>query len=218
MQFSTSMNIDKLAQLEGKVSRQWGRRLHELNKYKSILIDYETKVSESSCENEESPNELLYRLGIVLLYSHWEGFIKETAKAYMQCFKGEKIKDVPLSIVIAYYIKTHDKYNTKCNAYECGKSVLEDMDGDKPIQCDIEDLVSTESNLDADVLSKIASFLNIGNDWFELRNNYINNFVACRNGIAHGEVRQVSKEEFEEYFDGIVNLIMLYKEKLLTSN
>lgn len=212
------MNIDKLTQLEKKVSRQWVWRLRELNKYKDILRDYEAKLSESSCKYEESPNGLLYRLGIVLLYSHWEGFIKDTARAYMQCFKGEKIKDVPLSIAIAHYIKTHDKYNAKCTAYECGKSVLENMDGDKPIQCDIEDLVSTESNLDADVLSKIASFLNIGNDWFVLRNNYINNFVGCRNGIAHGEGRQVSKEELDEYFDGITKLILLYKEKLLTSN
>ncbi|WP_300884926.1 MAE_28990/MAE_18760 family HEPN-like nuclease, partial [uncultured Desulfovibrio sp.] len=78
-----------------------------------------------------------------------------------------------------------------------------------------EDLVSTESNLDSTVLSKISSFLNLGKEWFELREKYINNFVGCRNSIAHGDGRQVSKEEFYGYLEGIKNLLTLYKEKLL---
>lgn len=133
----------------------------------------------------------------------------------MRCFKGEKIKDVPHSIVIAHYIKIHHKYSKKYTAYECGKSVIENIDMNKEIKTDIEDLVSTESNLDSTVLSKISSFLNLGKEWFELREKYINNFVGCRNSIAHGEGREVSKEEFYDYLEGIKNLLTLYKEKLL---
>ncbi len=133
----------------------------------------------------------------------------------MKCFKGEKIKDVPHSIVIAHYIKIHNKYSKTCTAYECGKSVIENIDMNKEIKSDIEDLVSTESNLDSTVLSKISSFLNLGKEWFELREKYINNFVGCRNSIAHGDGRQVSKEEFYGYLEGIKNLLTLYKEKLL---
>lgn len=209
------MNINKLSKLEEKVSRQWTRRLREINKFTDILNEFERKFCASSCEHEETSDDLLYRLGIVLLYSHWEGFVKETAKSYMQCYKGEKIKNVPLGVTIAYYIKTHNKYNTKCGAYECGKKVLEDIDNEKCIKYNIEDLVTTESNLDASVLSKISSFLGIDNNWFVLREKYINNFVGCRNGIAHGEYRKVSKEDFYEYLNGILELINLYRDKLL---
>ena len=189
------MNINKFSQLEETVSRQWAWRLHEIDKFKDILFESETKIPEDLCNNNEPPVRLLYRIGIVLLYSHWEGFIKNTAKEYMKCFKGEKIKDVPHSIVIAHYIKIHNKYSKTCTAYECGKSVIENIDMNKEIKSDIEDLVSTESNLDSTVLSKISSFLNLGKEWFD--------------------GRQVSKEEFYGYLEGIKNLLTLYKEKLL---
>ena len=209
------MNINKFSQLEETVSRQWAWRLHEIDKFKNILFENETKIPEALYNDNEPPVRLLYRIGIVLLYSHWEGFIKNTAKEYMRCFKGEKIKDVPHSIVIAHYIKIHHKYSKKYTAYECGKSVIENIDMNKEIKTDIEDIVSTESNLDSTVLSKISSFLNLGKEWFELREKYINNFVGCRNSIAHGEGREVSKEEFYDYLEGIKNLLTLYKEKLL---
>lgn len=212
------MDINKLTSLENKVSRQWAWRLIEIDKYKKLLLEHEKRISTPLSKVEDSSIDLLYRLGIVLLYSHWEGFIKNTAMAYMRCFKGEKIRNVPINIVVAHYIKTHDSYNAKCTAFECGKSVLEDIDIDKRVRRDIDDLVSAESNLNADVLSKIVSFLGIEKDWFELRKNYINNFVNCRNGIAHGDGTKVSKEEFYEYFNGIMRLIEIYKEKLLDFN
>lgn len=212
------MHTNKLLQLEEKVSRQWEWRLREIDKFKDIVFESETKIPEALYNDKESPVQLLYRIGIVFLYSHWEGFIKNTAKEYMKCFKGEKLKNVPQSIVVAHYIKIHNKYSKKCTAYECGKSVIENIDMNKEIKSDIEDLVSTESNLDSTVLSKISSFLNLGKEWFELREKYINNFVDCRNSIAHGEKRPVSKKEFEDYLEGIQDLLIRYKEKLLDFN
>lgn len=211
------MNIDKISQLEKTVSRQWTWRVHEIDKFKNLLHESETKIPETLHNDKDYPTRLLYRMGIVLLYSHWEGFIKNTARIYIRCFKGEKLKDVPHSLVIAHYIKTHNKYSKKCTAYECGKNVLKNIDMNNEIEPDIEDLVSTESNLDSTVLAKISSFLNLGKEWFELREKYINNFVGCRNSIAHGDDIPVSKEEFYDYLDGIKAILVLYKERLLNN-
>ena len=64
------------------------------------------------------------------------------------------------------------------------------------------------------IINKLKEETN-NSSYIVYREKYINNFVGCRNSIAHGEGREVSKEEFYDYLEGIKNLLTLYKEKLL---
>ena len=198
------MKDDWLTQFVEDIEREWVWRFRDLLCYKQLLYDA-----------DEARRDVLCRTCILLIYSHWEGFIKNTGKKFIKIFINEKIYNVPNNILVAHFIVINKKILTTQSLYGGAVEVLNKIKDNECICYDIEDIINTESNLNYKNLMKILPFIGINKDIFELKANYINNFVACRNGIAHGERRKLNINDIFNYIEDFIKMLNTYKEKLL---
>ena len=140
---------DKLDAFTEKLERDWSWRIREIVSHTLLF------------SNADSHQEmLLAKLGVVLLYSHWEGFIKHSTKQYLLIFSKSDIKTVAPHIQAAFFLKHLQKnqytnINYKLAVESIKRITLGDITGTK----DIKDIVSTKSNLDTSTLKVLLSFL-----------------------------------------------------------
>ena len=82
------MNIRNIEQLSDKLSEDITWQKKELSEVKSLV---ERK------DISPQKNELFIRSGICILYSHWEGFVKLAANAYLEYVRLKKLRYEQLS-------------------------------------------------------------------------------------------------------------------------
>lgn len=198
------MKSDWIDSLEYKIGREWTWRLQD-------LISYKQSINAA----DDGNIDVLCRVGVLLLYSHWEGFVKNSGKIFIKCFENEEIKNVPNNIIIAHFLSVHKKFFSTKTAYEYGINVLSKMKEDEKICINVDEVIKTDSNLNYKNLLNILLILGIDKSKFELKEKYINEFVLCRHSIAHGEKRIIKEDEIISYIDTFIYMLMEYKEDLL---
>lgn len=150
---------------------------------------------------KDTESVVLLKSMILLLYAHWEGFIKKSSKIYIKYIVEKKIplknlsdnfKAAALKGNITQCFETKDSLNLSNELSFINKylkleekkfkiSINPDDDFDKSI-------IDTQSNLKPDVLKNIYGILGIQyKDALETRKNYISrNLLHVRNTIGHG--------------------------------
>ncbi|ERN51637.1 MAE_28990/MAE_18760 family HEPN-like nuclease [Alkalihalophilus marmarensis] len=171
----------------------------------------------------------LLRSSFILLYSHFEGFTKESIRLYLKHINS---RNIPIKNV-GYYLQTlfHTKkiidvrksnrkikYNELITAMLLEDTVLfkvDELDGD---------IVSTEGNLKFSVIEDLLFLLGFTIDEFNLKSNdkslrtkeqFINrNIVKVRNQIAHGENIPVTLLQYNEVESFIIDFINTLSEEI----
>jgi len=159
----------------------------------------------------------IIRCAILLLYSHWEGYIKKVCEAFFRYlnFKSFKYTDLKINFIA---IGVEKEFRTKLqhkqfNTYlESVKFILEDC-SDKKFKINVETSIDTKSNLNTEVLDNLLNMIGIYTDHFNNHKSYIDNkLLKYRNAIAHGERTDnnpnyyVSLEDFNLLYDRINEL------------
>ncbi|ACA57147.1 hypothetical protein FDC45_03160 [Clostridium botulinum] len=146
-------------------------------------------------------NEILLKSMILILYAHWEGYIKQSSKLYIKyiCEKKVKICDltynfkaIVLKLNVANIIDSRENFNLSNEIKFMDK--FEKMQTKKfKIAIDINDefdnvIINTHDNLNPKVFRNILNILGLKYlDSFTSRENYINsNLLGNRNAIGHG--------------------------------
>jgi hypothetical protein len=80
--------IKTLEQLSDKIAEEIAWRKKELAAFKRV-IDYKSLSADK--------NQALLRSGVMLLYSHWEGFIKIAANSYLEFVAMQRLPYKQLS-------------------------------------------------------------------------------------------------------------------------
>ncbi|SEH06648.1 MAE_28990/MAE_18760 family HEPN-like nuclease [Candidatus Venteria ishoeyi] len=195
--------------------RAWRRK--ELTNLKSLIY-----------QSRDSYNKTLIRASILMLYSHWEGYVKKVCEAffYYLNFKSYRYSDLQpnfLAIGIA------DEFNgyfpqKKFNSYLKAVNFITGKSSKKKFRIDVSTRVDTKSNLTTEVLVELLDMLGLDSSYFKNNQHYIDSkLLKYRNAIAHGERTDnnpdlsIDSEEFNNLYDKINNL-MNYFENIVINH
>lgn len=171
------------------------------------------------------------RTGIVMLYAHWEGFIKMAAREYLSYLNNLNIsrsamKDNFITLAIKPTIRDCSQSLKTEKHYEIIHEVI--YKSNMPFDVNQMDklIINTESNLSYVVLQDILFNLGLEKSKYELKANYLKEeLLDRRNAIAHGELIEmntstpqnieVRKQSFYTLYTDIIQLMETFKEQIL---
>lgn len=199
--------IKSLTSLEDNMMKDIVWRKRELT---NIIFDYEKSSS--------SKKDFYWRIGIIFIYSHWEGFIKRASLLYLNYIvnKGYKISELKDNFNIL--LLQNNKQNFQSKKYETYNSLFKFLNNQElKFSVIPESVIDTNSNLNYETLLEILLQLGIDKSEFELKKNYIEQVITFRNKIAHGEPIFNTNEIFplKETKDEILILLELYKKIII---
>ncbi len=152
------------------------------------------------------------RAGTVLLYAHWEGFIKKAAESYLIYVSGKRLRLNELSgCFLALAVKQKmDEFETTLKSTKHSK-FLTFILGSLNERANIvvtANSIRTYSNLNFSNLIEVLTTIGIDCRSFELKKQLIDSqLLNYRNNIAHGQVLDLDKEEFDRIHSEVTNMI-----------
>lgn len=202
------MKGGSLEQLYDFMSSEIAWRRKELNDIKWLI---------NANADIESKQRVLLRSGVAMLYAHWEGFIKNTGKAYLNYvgkrrFKYNELSTNFLALAIRQKIKfvkidDIDSVIDLVNFFETGMN-------DRCVGLSKEE-VNTKSNLNSLVLKNILTSLGLKSDSFIAKSNLIDyGLLEKRNGIAHGRDVLITEKAFIELLDEVLALMNEFRNQI----
>src|SRR5699024_1704311 len=156
------------------------------------------------------------RAGILILYAHWEGWVKNVAQLYVRYVHTKAYSYEQLSTA---FLGTALK--SKINEIQQSSSALDHREFASFIQSRLPkraalslDLVKTDSNLSSTVFYEIVDRLGLPKrEEYLSRQQMIDvELVRQRNTIAHGEFINLSSTDFRELRDGILTLLSIFTD------
>jgi hypothetical protein len=197
-------------ELDNIVSREFSWRRKELTNIKNLSLSSRNPIKIT-----------LLKTGVALLYSHWEGFVKNISIAYCEYINHQGLKYEQLTKnfhVCALLEEFQGQY-----PHRNFKSALSIVDGSslvlhKKCKINAEKYIDTAFNLNSEMLREIV--LKIGMDYsqYELKANLIDEkFLGLRNAISHGEYRVIEETDFIELFDEVTVMIEIFKNQVLNA-
>lgn len=156
------------------------------------------------------------RSGVVILYAHWEGWVKAVAQLYIRyvntravpydqlstAFFGTALKSKMSEIVEARNPKIHNSFAAFIQENLSERAALS------------EELVRTDSNLSSSVFLAIIDRLGLERrEKYTLRANMIDHeLVNRRNTIAHGEYLDLDNDAFRTLRENTLDLLELFTD------
>lgn len=151
------------------------------------------------------------RCAVVMLYAHWEGFIKNSAESYLIYIKFQKLNlNQVNSNILALSLKqkiSEFKETSKATLHVKFVDYFQNNLNEMAIFSET-DSIKTQSNLSSSILKEIFATIGLNITYFELKSNLIDKqLLKNRNNIAHGNQPPVNKEEFENLHLEIVGML-----------
>lgn len=174
-------------------------------------------------DNSLKDPDLSARLGIVMVYAHWEGFIKNSGNYYVNYLKqlGLNYSDLKENFV-ALSLRGQFTNCTATNKTTIHCSIVNVLLNEQNTLANLpaDGAVITNSNLNFDTLEEILFTLGLDDaSWkkdLELKKALIDyTFLKNRNEIAHGVRTKPTIGDYESVYREIVPLLDLIKEKIL---
>lgn len=204
------MKIRSTDELEEYISREFAWRRKELTNLRNLALSA-----------KDSTKNLMLKVSITTLYSHWEGFVKNAAIAYCMLLNKKKLKYSELtSNFKVYSILNSFKEgfpHKKFSSYIEVVKVLDSVANDDLI-IDHDKYIDAKSNLNSEVLYDIIQKIGLDYSLFQLKENLIDEkFLGTRNAISHGEYREIDVDTFNELYEEVTGLINLFKNLVLNA-
>ena len=198
------MNVRSLDELVDFIDSDLGKRKHEL-----VNLD-------SALSRVKGPQvDALRRAGFMLVYAHFEGFIKSTGTAYFFHIRHQRLahKAVKPSLIAAS-IKGQLEAFIETNRSTMITTIVETFVsrmGDDAI-FDWKGELDTRSNLSSDVFREIACLLGIDFTPYSTKQVFIDReLLKNRNEIAHGDHVPIDKQTYEQAKDQVLDLIERFR-------
>ena len=159
------------------------------------------------------------RIGVVMLYAHWEGFIKSAAESYLIYVACKKLTYAELSnnfVALSLKLKLNEFQNTNKNTIHT--QIVDFLRGDlnNRAQVPSENIIKTQSNLNSEILKEILSVVGVNYSNYELKQNYIDaQLLNIRNTVAHGQDIEMDSKEYMELYNEITTLIANFKTDII---
>jgi hypothetical protein len=155
------------------------------------------------------------RIGVVILYAHWEGFIKNAAENYVTYVASKKLPyDELNNNFIALSLKTKLLEFELTNKNTVHTQLIDFLLGNLKIKANLptENIIKTQSNLNSNILKEILSILGIDYSQYELKEKYIDSYLLrIRNSVAHGQNPDITEIDFYELYTEITEILTSIK-------
>ncbi|MBU2615701.1 MAG: hypothetical protein KKC19_01215 [Nanoarchaeota archaeon] len=167
-------------------------------------------------EKEENLDVKL-RIGLAILYAHWEGYIKKSSNFYVDFIKGEKLKCNEVNInFLALALRGKLNLITSTNKPSVHNKIVNFILESNEKFIKIPTKIKTNSNLNHEVFKEILISLGLDFSRYELKKNLIDiKLVEKRHEITHGNYILIGKEEFLKLHTEILSIIDSFKEQIL---
>ena len=166
----------------------------------------------------ETKRAALRRAAVPIAYAHWEGFVKKVGQSYLEYVATRKLTLAELSICFqSLYFSVEnagDLRKTKRHLLVPILRRLKDNGGDK-VHIKTRDAVSTQSNLNSEVLEDICVNLGLNFSSFSQQTAFIDKILlGRRNSIAHGESLPLSEVDLDDLVHNVVSCIDIFKNEV----
>ncbi len=164
-----------------------------------------------------SRHNALVRSGVCILYSHWEGFVKLAANAYLEYVRMQKLTyDQLASNFLALALKEKLNSVNGTNKPSLYIPVCDFFLEDLSQRCSIpKDSISTASNLSSAILKEIASTLGIEFSHYSTKAVLIDTkLLKTRNEIAHGNYLNFDRAEYIELHKEVIIMLDTFRTQI----
>jgi hypothetical protein len=193
-------------QVDHYLDRQFAWRIQEIDTIKKL------------CRSRRDIREqTVIRAGVALLYAHWEGFVKTSARGLLNYVLSQRKTYVELRhCYVAHGLR--GKLNTVTNSgshiarTEAVKFIRENLNSRARFSW--SDVINTKANLSSKVFANIAEAIGLDKTKYELRYTFIDiELLKRRNQIAHGERAgtELEPDQFCALADEVIQLLRLVK-------
>lgn len=168
---------------------------------------------------EGEARAILMRAGILILYAHWEGFVKFASNIYIAHI-NERIDRFNTPLTDHYQTLLMWRCIQRRGDYPHKKTPIGFLDvvqewKNKPDKKISEDMIDVESNLNSTMLKNILQIIDIPFADFASKQNLIDEkLLGRRNPIAHGERRAINVEEYNEADQEVRMLLDTFQRKI----
>ena len=176
-------------------------RLKEISDLKTAALQADTQAS-----------KVLSKALIVMCYSHWEGYIRFTARRYLAHVASRRFRyeELESSFIANLFLSRLGSFvQSKPSASDRYKIVDEIRAAHvKRFSHYSKDIVNTRANLNSQVLSEICLICSIDFGKFSENVIFIDKFlVERRNCIAHGDDLNIPKSDLDGYCEKTISLM-----------
>jgi hypothetical protein len=192
-------------QLNEALTRALAWRKHELSNLKLLATTLKREHERSAVR----------RAALPIIYSHWEGFIKEAATAYLEYVsrRGLKCREVQTNL-LALACRGAIRESAASERPHIHSQLIDYLllNENDPIRIPYADVINTRSNLSSEVLQDILWVIGIEySDTYRTKAPLIDgSLLATRNEIAHGRGKQVDEESFLQLHGLVVELLDVF--------
>ena len=194
------MNLRTLDELSEFFDKELAWRKKELSQIK-LSLDQAT----------ESQTTSIIRIGICMLYAHWEGFIKAAATGYVCYVATRRLKYHELApgfvaLGLKSNIVTASQSKRATLHVELISLLLSEMEDPFTINC--ERVIDSQSNLNSRVMEDILCTLGMDDASYLSKGQLIDNrLLYNRNNIAHGKFLTVDVNSYIDLHYQVIELI-----------
>ena len=172
---------------------------------KKELTTLYNNISTSSSKTE--PTSI--RSALVLLYAHWEGYIKNATEYYLNYIKHQGLTLSQLNPnLLAYCLKQRIHEFETTDKATLHTTFIEYLQNKLHEKANILPVVNTKSNLSSSVLKQIFAIIGLDFSPYELKSNLIDTqLLEYRNTIAHGHHLLINKEDYEILYKEVMSML-----------
>jgi MAE_28990/MAE_18760-like HEPN len=175
------------------------------------LADMKYSVKKAESDRKRT----VIRASLALLYAHWEGFIKNSATAYLEFVDSQGHRYCELAscfVVIGLKKSLNDMVVSKRS--HSSIAALEFIRGEmeQKARLSLDSAIRTDSNLSSTVFSNICIAVGINPATYETKYKLVDeSLLNRRNKIAHGEFVDVNPEQYRTLTDEVLFILRNFK-------
>lgn len=170
-------------------------------------------------QGDEGAKRVLLRALVTICYAHWEGYVRFTAKKYLEHIAMRKFQYSQLN---PQFFKN---YFLPRLAYSSGRNLsisercalVEEIlnSSDRRFSRVNEELINTKANLNFDVFSDICIVCGLAVEPFSSNSTFMDIILLKRrNAIAHGEETLIALDSLDEVVNGTISLMRAFGDAL----
>jgi hypothetical protein len=159
------------------------------------------------------------RAGVALLYAHWEGYVKEAARAYLEYVSRQglhvsELRDELAAIALRTMLGSGEQSKRSSDHTTIVSTLRAEAQRKANIPYD-RSTIRTRSNLTFDVFEDIMHSVGCDSTRHELQKSLITNrLVKNRNEIAHGRYLLIDFEDWLEWRIRVISILEDVRDQL----
>ena len=187
------------------------RRL-EITKLRRVTLNWEGRALESTVAS----------MGIVMIYAHWEGYVKEVCQLYLEYIESSVRRSCELQVDLLGYMWTPELKRLTGGLNSERKRAVAGLALDSyrapVVFSETEKTIDTKANLRYSVFESVAESLCLDITRLATWRRHLDALVHMRNNIAHGaRPRGLTCSDFEERASKTLALMKAFEDVIVSA-